>query len=74
MICLIAMIDIILIILFHKLFTDDDTFIELDKNLSCHSAIQQAMLTMAMTTHRLIILQHRHYKFKNEIFWKNIKA
>lgn len=37
----------------HTLFPEDGTFIVLGNRMSGHSAIQQAMLTMATTTHQL---------------------
>lgn len=38
----------------HTLFPEDGTFIVLGNRMSGHSAIQQAMLTMASTTHQLL--------------------
>lgn len=38
----------------HTLFPEDGTFIVLGNRMSGHSAIQQAMLTMAPTTHQLL--------------------
>lgn len=37
----------------HTLFSEDGTFIVLGNCMKGHSAIQQAMLTMATTTHQL---------------------
>uniref|UniRef100_A0A2S2NNN3 NTF2 domain-containing protein n=1 Tax=Schizaphis graminum TaxID=13262 RepID=A0A2S2NNN3_SCHGA len=37
----------------HTFFPEDGTFIVLGNRMSGHSAIQQAMLTMATTTHQL---------------------
>ncbi|XP_015373309.1 PREDICTED: uncharacterized protein LOC107168417 [Diuraphis noxia] len=37
----------------HTLFPEDGTFIVLGNRMTGHSAIQQAMLTMATTTHQL---------------------
>ncbi|KAL4097165.1 hypothetical protein QTP88_021984 [Uroleucon formosanum] len=40
--------------IFHTLFPEDGTFIVLGNRMSGHSTIQQAMLTMATTTHQLL--------------------
>lgn len=37
----------------HTLFPEDGTFVVLGNRMTGHSAIQQAMLTMATTTHQL---------------------
>lgn len=40
----------------HTLFSEEGTFVVLGNRASGHSAIQQTMLTMASTTHRLLSL------------------
>ncbi|XP_050529766.1 uncharacterized protein LOC126899210 isoform X2 [Daktulosphaira vitifoliae] len=44
----------------HSSFPEDGTFVVLGNRICGHSAIQQAMLTMATTTHQLLSIDIQH--------------